>query len=311
MAATRTTTDDLLLGKQAVERGLLTAEQLHACLRLQTEASVTGGTTSLGAILVEQGYLKPDILVELLREQVQHPPGVPQLSRYDVREKLGEGATAIVYRGLDRELKRPVAVKVLRDAVGLSQVARERFHREAEAAAGMAHPNVLQVYDAGDAAGQLYIVMELIEGRPLSEILGSRELAQGQLVRLLEKVARGVAAAHEKGIVHRDLKPANILVSASGEPKVGDFGLAHLPETSTTLTRTGATLGTPLYMSPEQVEGRSKDISARTDVYALGAILYELLAARPPFQAPQPLETMLLVVSQDAVPPRSFQPSLP
>jgi formylglycine-generating enzyme required for sulfatase activity/tRNA A-37 threonylcarbamoyl transferase component Bud32 len=310
MAATRTTSDDLVLGKMAVERGLLTVEQLHECLRLQTEASATGRTSTLGSILVDQGYLKPEILHELLREQFQHPQGVPQLSRYEVREKLGEGATAVVYRAWDRELKRPVALKVLRDVVALSQVARERFHREAEAAAGMAHPNVLQVYDAGDAGGQLYIVMELSEGRPLSEILGAGELGQGELVRILEKVARGVAAAHEKGIVHRDLKPANILVSASGEPKVGDFGLAHLPETSTTLTRTGATLGTPLYMSPEQVEGRSKDISARTDVYALGAILYEMLARRPPHTGETLLEIYGKITHEEPLSPRKLQANI-
>jgi formylglycine-generating enzyme required for sulfatase activity/predicted Ser/Thr protein kinase len=290
-----------------VERGFLTVEQLQECLRRQAEASVTGRTSALESILVEQGYLKPEILVELLRDQVQqHPQGVPQLSRYEVKEQLGEGATAVVYRAWDRELKRPVALKVLRDVVGISKTGRERFHREAEAAAGLAHPNVIQVYDAGDAGGQLYIVMELIEGRPLSELLGSRELRQGELVRILEKVARGVAAAHEKGIVHRDLKPANILVSASGEPKVGDFGLAHLPETSAALTRTGATLGTPLYMSPEQVEGRVKDISARTDVYALGAILYEILTRRPPHTGETLLEIYGKITHEEPVSPRKF-----
>jgi formylglycine-generating enzyme required for sulfatase activity/predicted Ser/Thr protein kinase len=306
MAGTRTTPDDLVLGKLAVQGGLLTAQQLHDCLRLQTEASAKGKSSTLGSILVEQGYLKPEILMELLREHAEPPAGVPLLPRYDVKEKLGEGATAVVYRAWDRELKRPVALKVLRDAVGLSHVGRERFHREAEAAAGMAHPNVLQVHDAGEAGGQLYIVMELIDGRPLSEILGAHELGPGELVTILEKVARGVAAAHQKGIVHRDLKPANILVSASGEPKVGDFGLAHLPESSTTLTRTGATLGTPLYMSPEQVEGRTKDLSPRTDVYALGAILYEMLAGRPPHAGETLLEIYGKIAHEEPVSPRKL-----
>jgi formylglycine-generating enzyme required for sulfatase activity/predicted Ser/Thr protein kinase len=307
IAATQTTPDDLALVKMAVERGLLTLEQLEECLRLQREASTAGTALSLGSILVEQGHLKSESLLELFREQVHSPPGVPQLSRYEVRGKLGEGATAVVYRGWDRELKRPVALKVLRDVVGLSQVSRERFHREAQAAAAMAHPNVLQVYDAGDVGGQLYIVMELVDGRPFSEILKARNLGQKELVRILEKVARGVAVAHEKGIVHRDLKPANILVSASGEPKVGDFGLAHLPETSTALTKTGATLGTPLYMSPEQVEGRPKDISARTDVYALGAILYEILALRPPHTGDTLPEIYGKITHEEAVSPKKLQ----
>jgi formylglycine-generating enzyme required for sulfatase activity/predicted Ser/Thr protein kinase len=307
IGATHTTTDDLALGKMAVERGLLTLKQLQDCLRLQSEASTTGTALPLGSILVEQGHLKSEVLLGLFREQAHSPPGLPQLSRYEVREKLGEGATAVVYRGWDRELKRPVALKILRDVVGLSQVSRERFHREAQAAAGMAHPNVLQVYDAGDAGGQLYIVMELVDGRPLSEILKARTLGQKELVRILEKVARGVAAAHEKGIVHRDLKPANILVGASGEPKVGDFGLAHLPETSTALTKTGATLGTPLYMSPEQVEGRPKDISARTDVYALGAILYEILTLRPPHTGDTLPEIYGKITHEEPVSPKKLQ----
>jgi tRNA A-37 threonylcarbamoyl transferase component Bud32/ferric-dicitrate binding protein FerR (iron transport regulator) len=206
-------------------------------------------------------------------------------SRYEVQTRVGEGVTAVVYRAWDRELKRHVAIKVLRDHAGLKEISRERFRREAATSAGLAHPNLVQVYDAGDFEGQPYIVMELIDGRPLVEILKERKIAEAGLVRILEQAARGLAAAHEKGIVHRDLKPANILVTAAGQPKVGDFGLAHLSEAKTQLTRTGTTLGTPLYMSPEQVEGRPNDITPRTDVYALGAILYEVLTARPPHLA--------------------------
>jgi tRNA A-37 threonylcarbamoyl transferase component Bud32 len=227
------------------------------------------------------------------------PP--PTLSRFEIQESIGQGATAVVYRARDRQLNRTVAVKVLRESPGVNEVVRERFRREGKAAAGLAHPNVVTVFDAGEEGGVSYLIMELVEGRPLDQLL--KEPRQN-LLPLLEKAARGVAAAHERGIVHRDLKPANILVTASGEPKVGDFGLAHLLETRTELTRTGTALGTPLYMAPEQVEARANAISPRTDVYALGAILYELLTGQPPHVAPSLADLYARIVRQDPVPPR-------
>src|SRR5436190_7058324 len=206
---------------------------------------------------------------------------VPTLTRYEFRERLGEGATAVVYRGWDRDLRRSVAIKVLNEFVGMSEVARQRFRREAQAAANLTHPNIVQVYDVGEEQGRLFLVMELVEGRPVAQLLQRGGAGEREIVILLEKAGRGVAAANAKGVVHRDLKPANILVTAAGEPKVADFGLAHLVDSPAELTRTGASLGTPMYMSPEQAEGRAKDITPRTDVYALGAILYEALLGVP------------------------------
>jgi len=227
------------------------------------------------------------------------PP--PSLSRFEIQDVVGQGATAVVYRARDRQLNRTVAVKVLRESPEMNQVVRERFRREGQAAAGLAHPNVVTVYDAGEEGGSSYLIMELVEGRPLDRLLKEPKT---NLLPLLEKAARGVAAAHERGIVHRDLKPANILVTAAGEPKVGDFGLAHVLETRTELTRTGTALGTPLYMAPEQVEARAADISPRTDVYALGAILYEMLTGQPPHVAPSLADLYARIVRQDPVPPR-------
>jgi serine/threonine-protein kinase len=200
--------------------------------------------------------------------------------RYELRGLLGEGTSARVHRAWDRELKREVALKVLRDAGSFTPVARERFRREAQAAARVAHPNAVAVYDAGEHDGTLYLVMELVEGKSLQEL---PRPDRPRALELVEKAARAVAAAHAQGIVHRDLKPANILLTPAGEPKVSDFGLAHLPDASQQLTRTGSVLGTPLFMAPEQVEGR--DVTPRSDVYALGAILYSLLEGRPPHQA--------------------------
>ncbi len=234
-----------------------------------------------------------------------------QLDRYTLQDRLGEGATAVVYAAYDRELNRDVAVKVLRETMGMSQLARERFRREAQAAAGLSHPNLVTVYDAGTADGQSYLVMERVQGKSLEECLRGRRPALRELVRILERASRGVAAAHEKGIVHRDLKPANILMSTSGDPKVGDFGMAHLMDSRVELTRTGVPLGTPMYMAPEQVQGRTQDISPRTDVYGLGAILYEALTGRPPHIADGIAELYAKIANDEPVLPTKLNPEAP
>jgi tetratricopeptide (TPR) repeat protein len=236
---------------------------------------------------------------------------VPRLPRYEVRERLGEGATAVVYKAWDRELKRAVALKVLREAAGTSPVARERFRREAQAAAGLRHPNVVAIFDAGEEEGVLYLVLELIDGRSLAALLAEGRPDRGRAVSLLEKAARGVAAAHAQGIVHRDLKPANILLDTSGEPKVGDFGLVHVQDSTRQLTRTGTTLGTPCYMAPEQVDPRLGEVRPAADVYALGAILYEALVGRPPHVAENVMELYSKIVREEPAPPRALDPRIP
>ena len=236
---------------------------------------------------------------------------VPDIPRYEILGRLGEGATAVVYRALDRELHRYVALKVQRQLVAPDDVACQRFRREAQAAAGIPHPNVVMVHDAGEDKGRLYLVMELVDGRPLSELLKERRLALKELLKILEKAVRGVAAAHEKGIVHRDLKPSNILVGDQGEAKVADFGLAHLLDSTARLTKTGSSLGTPLYMSPEQVEGRAKDISPRTDVYSLGAILYEIVTGHVPHEGETMMEIYGRIVHDDPKSMSSWNPATP
>ncbi|HEV3027646.1 MAG TPA: serine/threonine-protein kinase, partial [Planctomycetota bacterium] len=166
------------------------------------------------------------------------------------------------------------------------------------------HPAVVTVYDACEQAGRLYLVMELIEGQAFSDLLLRGRSDRMRSIRLLEKAARGVAAAHDKGIVHRDLKPANILVTTAGEAKVADFGLARIMGSDHALTRTGAKLGTPFYMAPEQVEGRASQVTPATDVYALGAILYEILTGRPPHDGESLAEVFAAILSRDPVAPR-------
>jgi tRNA A-37 threonylcarbamoyl transferase component Bud32 len=308
--STRTAADDLLLGEIALEWKLLTGEQLEESPRLQKEAREQERILTLGETFLQHGFLKPDDLLRLLKEQSRRSEGQPEIRRYEIRSRLGEGATAIVYGAWDRELRRPVALKVLREGSGWSDLQRQRFEREAQTAASLSHPNVVTVYDVGEAQGRLYLVMELVEGKPLSQVFQEQKLAPRELLQLLEKVCRGVAAAHAKGIVHRDLKPANILVTSSGEPKVGDFGLAHLLESPGHLTRTGTSLGTPLYMSPEQVKGQSKDISPRTDVYGLGAVIYEAVTGRPPHAGETLQEIYTRILHEDPALPSTLRPKV-
>jgi len=167
------------------------------------------------------------------------------------------------------------------------------------------------VYDAGTTDGQAYLVMERVPGKSLDDFVRRQKPDLRTLVRILERAARGIAAAHEKGIVHRDLKPANILMSSTGEPKVGDFGMAHLMDSQMELTKTGVPLGTPLYMAPEQVQGRTQDITPRTDVYGLGAILYEVLAGRPPLVADGIAELYGKIANEEPPRPTKLNPTIP
>ncbi len=285
------------LGELAVARGFLTRNALDEIL------------STSDAI---EGALRPSQLDELLRELDDPASGArdPLASRYEIGEKLGEGAVSIVHRGIDRELGRTVALKVLREGLLSLDKVRERFHREARSLARMDHPNVVKVHDVGVSGPRLFLVMELVEEGSLGRLLASEPRASRRVLALLEQAARGVHHAHEKGIVHRDLKPDNILVAPGPTAKVADFGLAHLAESGTSLTRTGTVLGTPLYMAPEQVLGRG-ELTPQTDVYALGAILYQALCGRPPHDGETVSQVYEKILQEEPLPPRRVDPSLP
>jgi len=238
------------------------------------------------------------IVLSALREHEQER-GVG--ARYEKLEKLGAGGMAVVHRALDRKLGREVALKELREELGVSAEGLARFRREAEAVARLAHPNVVSFFDLVEEGAHVFLVMELVKGEPLSHLLAARRLDTRGVVLLLEKVARGVQHAHENGVLHRDLKPGNILVAPSGEPKVADFGLARLAG-ERTLTATGEILGTPAYMPPEQARGET--VSERADVYSLGAILYEALTGRPPFVADSMAALLQKVLNEEPTSPR-------
>jgi tetratricopeptide (TPR) repeat protein/tRNA A-37 threonylcarbamoyl transferase component Bud32 len=287
------------LGDRAVAARLLTPAQLEEVLRDDGE---------LGERLVARGWLTPSQLEEL-KVSLDSPEPVSGFARYELLGVLGEGAMSVVHRARDRQLSRPVAVKILRESLFSHPQVRERFTREAQALARLDHPGIVKVFDSGMDGGRAYLVMELVEGEALSKVLAAKSLDRAARLRLLERVARAVHHAHGKGVIHRDLKPENILATGE-EPKVADFGLARLVESSPALTRSGAVLGTPMYMAPEQVEG-GREVTARTDVYALGALLYELLTGRPPHVGESIPEVYARISRADPAPIRTLDPSVP
>jgi WD40 repeat protein len=271
---------------------------------------VIGDTTGTGW----PATLAPEEVALLRLGQANQPPTpgicLPALPGYEILDQLGNGGMGIVYRARQTALNRIVAVKCLR-STQLTGEDLARFRREAEAMAGLAHPNIVPVYDVGNPGGQPFFSMELLPGGSLTHQLGGNPLAGDEAARLVLTLAQAVQHAHEHGIVHRDLKPANVLLTTAGVPKIADFGLARTVTGGEDLTQSGAILGTPSYMAPEQTRPGHGEVSAQTDVYALGAILYELLTGRPPFKAATPLDTIIQVASLEPVSPRRLQPQIP
>jgi serine/threonine protein kinase len=272
------------------------------------------------------------------------PPAgpLPRVAGYEDLVPLGKGGMGVVYRAHQRSLNRLVALKMVHTGLSGDAEYLARLRTEAEAAARLQHPNIVQVHEVGTTDGQPYLVLELVEGGSLRDRLHDGPLAPGDAARLVETLARAMAYAHQRGVVHRDLKPANVLLTSPspptplprsggegreitplsppgrgvggegfGTPKIADFGLAKQLDADSGQTRSGAVLGTPSYMAPEQAEGRVRDVGPLADVYALGAILYECLTGRPPFRGATVLDTLEQVRLSEPVPPRHLQPKVP
>jgi WD40 repeat protein/tRNA A-37 threonylcarbamoyl transferase component Bud32 len=248
------------------------------------------------------------------REQPASQSAAPaqgaQLGDLELGEEIGRGGMGVVYKARQRSLDRVVAVKLLRSSDLADPSARERFRREATAAAQLTHPNIVRVYEVGTSAGIDYLVMDYIEGRTLADVARAGPLGDKQAARWLSAAARAIEHAHAKGVLHRDLKPGNLLIDSQGQVHVSDFGLARRLDGGETLTQSGDVLGTPAYMSPEQARGQAEALAPATDVYSLGAILYELVAGRPPFAGQSPYEIIRQVVASEPVAPRSLNPGV-
>ena len=229
---------------------------------------------------------------------------------YRIIRELGFGGMAVVYEADQIGLKRRVALKMGLDGPSHDAELLGRFQTEAEAAASLHHPNIVEIYEIGKTAGRPYFSMALIEGGTLAGEFGGRPASTRRAAQITEILALAIHYAHERGIVHRDLKPANVLLTPDGVPKIADFGLAKNLRDSGQ-TQSGTVLGSPCYMSPEQASGSVREAGPATDIYSLGAILYEMLVGAPPFKEATPLETLYKLLNDEPMKPTRLRPKVP
>jgi serine/threonine protein kinase/tetratricopeptide (TPR) repeat protein/ribosomal protein L40E len=268
---------------------------LESGLRLL--ASEDGDTRS---VIPAQERTKSERLAEMLGE----------LGDYELLEEVGRGGQGVVFRARQKSLNRTVALKVISLGQWASKAHVKRFRREAEAAASLDHPCIVPIYEVGERDGSCYFSMKFVEGGQLDEVVKRTPMSIRQAAELIAKVARTVHYAHEHGILHRDIKPGNILLDQKGEPHLTDFGLARLVETESTVTGTLEVMGTPSYMAPEQAAGETTKSSKATDVYGLGAVLYQLLTGHPPFAGGTTYETIKLLLETEPRQPRLLNPKI-
>src|SRR5215813_1395417 len=233
-----------------------------------------------------------------------------ELGDYELLEEVGRGGQGVVFRARQKSLNRIVALKVIRLGQWASKAHLKRFRLEAEAAAKLEHPGIVPIHEVGERDGSCYFSMKFVEGGQLDEVAKREPMPIRRAVELIAKVARTVHYAHEHGILHRDIKPGNILLDKNGEPHLTDFGLARLVETESSVTHTLEVLGTPSYMAPEQAVGNNAPVSSATDVYGLGAVLYQLLTGHPPFAGGTTYETIKLLLDTEPRQPHVLNPKI-
>src|SRR5881296_4154601 len=285
--------------------GLCAKCVLKIALTMPPEAPVAAGddrgsTENVEANAAAAHSKKAEPAVELLGE----------LGDYQLLEEIGRGGQGVVFRARQKSLNRTVALKVIGLGQWASKAHLKRFRREAEAAASLEHPGIVPIHEVGERDGSCYFSMKFIEGGQLDEIVRRTPMSIRHAAELIAKVARTVHYAHEHGILHRDIKPGNILLDAKGEPLLTDFGLARLVEAESTVTRTKEVMGTPSYMAPEQAVGNNAAVGGATDVYGLGAVLYQLLTGHPPFAGGTTYETIKLVLDTEPRQPRLLNPKI-
>ena len=232
------------------------------------------------------------------------------LGNYILEEEVGRGGMGIVYRATRKSDQKTVAVKMILSGDFASEAERQRFYAEAQAAAQLDHPNIVPIYEIGQHQGMPFYCMKYIEGQTLSQRLAAGPLPTRRASAMVQRVCDAIQYAHKLGVLHRDIKPSNILINENGDPFIVDFGLAKQKSNQDTLTKSGAVLGTPSYMSPEQAAGARSQVDTATDIYALGALLYHMITGRPPFVGESPVDTLLMVIEQDPINPRVLNPRI-
>ncbi|MDF1661109.1 MAG: protein kinase [Planctomycetota bacterium] len=247
---------------------------------------------------------------KLLKASPGHK-SLTQCGRYTLKEKIARGGMGVIYSAVHPDLDKDFAVKVLIDGLDAPAEAIERFRREAKAAARLNHPGIVRVYDCGTEEGFPYLVMDFVKGRPLDEIIKNDGVAPRRAAQITFQMAEGLDHAHKQNLVHRDIKPGNVLIDQEGQALITDFGIVKELTGDAKLTRTGFTLGSPCYMSPEQAVGDHDLIGPESDVYSMGATLYEMLVGVPPFQGDSIHVIMQKVVDEEPLPPRSLNPAIP
>ena len=303
---------------------------LAACVSRLTDAMQRGEAISLGRASAEYPQYAEDLRAlwgtlmvtdaigiaashpdSALGEQSRHLELPLRIGDYELLEEIGRGGMGVVYRALHLPLAREVAIKMISPERLISPEERRRFFVEAESTARLSHPNIVPVYEVGELEGRPYFSMQFVRGQTLMQRIAHGPMPQRRAAQILAPVCRAIAYAHAQGIIHRDIKPSNILLDLDGRPKLTDFGLAKLMNSeSDALTRTGAIVGTPTYMSPEQATGQESRIGPASDVYSIGSVLYHALTGRPPLVANSPIELAMKIVEQEPPAPRLLEPRL-
>ena len=309
-------------GERARDSPIMSSSAPRVCRKCGAEIFADAPEGLCTACLFETGLdLPADETDEPPNAGRARPPGAPKMKSgstgtfgdfgdYELLEVIGRGGQGVVYRARQKSLNRTVALKVIGLGHWATEAHLKRFRREAEAAASLDHSGIVPIYEVGERDGSCYFSMKLVEGGQLDEVIKREPMPIRRAIELIAKVARTVHYAHEHGILHRDIKPGNILLDGKGEPHLTDFGLARLVETESTVTRTMEVLGTPSYMAPEQAVGNNARISSATDVYGVGAVLYQLLTGQPPFAGGTTYETIKLLLDTEPRQPRLLNPKL-
>jgi TolB-like protein/Tfp pilus assembly protein PilF/predicted Ser/Thr protein kinase len=292
-------------------KGLCTACVLESALGIFPDNVATGDLSAVASAKADDCGSGEDI-------QTNHETARPgstatmlgDLGDYELLEEIGRGGQGVVFRARQKSLNRIVALKVISLGQWASKAHLKRFRREAEAAASLDHPCIVPIYEVNERDGSCYFSMKFVEGGQLDEVTKREPMPLRRAVELIAKVARTVHYAHEHGILHRDIKPGNILLDAKGEPHLTDFGLARLVESESSVTHTLDVLGTPSYMAPEQAIGNNSAISSVTDVYGIGAVLYQLVTGHPPFAGGATYETIKLLLDTEPRQPRLLNPKI-